>query len=366
MYLTHLEIDTVRIIGEARLALSPQANLFQGANGAGKTALLEAIHLLAAGRSFRTGGAGPLIQQGASTLRVRARLDSGTWLAIERDRSGSLRMRRGDDVVRRLSDMATALPVQLLLPDAAELVFGSPTLRRQALDWGLFHVEQSYRALISRYTKALKQRNAALRASQTHGSSNIGAQSLATWGDKLAELGEQVHLLRNQYVDRLNHRFRELLSQLSPELLVDLQYSAGFEPGSLAEQFRGGLAREIAMGSSQYGPHRADLRIRTKDRSAGSVLSRGQGKIAATTIRLAQAADLIEQRGVTPVFLIDDVGAELDFDHNERLFGYLQSLGCQVLATTALDALPWTNNWAMFHVKQGSVAPASDPPLDAQ
>jgi len=365
VHLTHLEIDAVRVIGEARLALSPQANLFQGPNGAGKTALLESIHLLAAGRSFRSGGAGPLIQQGAPTLRVRAQLDSGAWLAMERDRGGALRMRRGDDVVRRLSEMAAALPVQLLLPDAAELVFGGPVLRRQALDWGLFHVEQLYRDLSSRYNKALKQRNAALRASQGNNPSNSSAQALATWSDNLADLGEQVHLLRSQYVVRLNKRFAELLLRLSPELSLDLRYSAGFEPGSLAEQFRGGLEREIAMGSSQYGPHRADLRIRTKDRSAGSVLSRGQGKIAATAIRLAQAADLIEERGVTPVFLIDDVGAELDFDHNERLFGYLQSLGCQVLATTALDALPWTNDWAMFHVKQGRVAPASDPPLDA-
>lgn len=355
MHLTQLEVDRVRVIDSVQLELSPQANLFHGANGAGKTALLESIHLLAAGRSFRSGGAGPLIQRGAAELRVRARLDSGVWLAIERARDGSVQLRRGDDPVRRISEMAEVLPVQLLLPDAAELVFGSPTVRRQALDWGLFHVEQLYKSLIARYTKALKQRNAVLRAHQARGLTR-GSEELTTWSGNLAELGEQVHGLRAAYVERLDERFKALLSQLSPELSLSLGYAPGFEPGALAKQFAESTEREIAQGSSQFGPHRADLRIRTIDRAAGSVLSRGQGKIGATTVRMAQAADLIEQRGTAPVFLIDDVGAELDFDHNERLFGYLESLGCQVLATTALAELPWTKNWALFHVKQGEIA----------
>ena len=355
MFLTHLEVDNVRIIDQARLELSPQANLFQGPNGAGKTALLESIHLLAAGRSFRSGGAGPLIQQGSKQLRVRARLDSGMWLAIERGRDGSLRLRRGEDKVRRLSELAEVLPVQLLLPDAAELVFGGPVYRRQALDWGLFHVEHLYKDLIGRYSKLLKQRNAALRDHQSRGRSSADSE-LTTWSDELAGVGEQVHKLRSAYVDRLAKGFTPLLALLSPEMNLGLSYLAGFEPAALREQFRDGLSREIAMGSSQYGPHRADLRIRTTNRSAGSVLSRGQGKIGATAIRLVQAADLIATRDVAPVFLIDDVGAELDSEHNERLFGYLQSLGCQVLATTALAELPWTRDWTMFHVKQGQVS----------
>lgn len=358
MFLTQLEVDSVRIIDRARLDLSPQANLFQGSNGAGKTALLEAIYLLSAGRSFRSGGANPLIQSGSNQLRVRAKLDSGVWLAMERNRDGTLRLRRGDDSVKRLSELAESLPVQLLLPDAAELVFGGPVVRRQALDWGLFHVEQLYKGQIGRYNKLLKQRNASLREHQSQGRS-IASSELGAWSDNLALAGEEVHAQRANYIQRLSAVFSRLLAVLSPDLMLHLSYSAGFEPGSLAAQFKDSIGREIATGSSQFGPHRADLRIRTTNRSAGSVLSRGQGKIGATAIRLAQAADLIEMRGVAPVFLIDDVGAELDFEHNERLFGYLQTLGCQVLATTALVELPWTQDWTMFHVKQGAVAPST-------
>jgi DNA replication and repair protein RecF len=150
-----------------------------------------------------------------------------------------------------------------------------------------------------------------------------------------------------------------VLAKLSPDLSLSISYQPGHEIGQMLAQLRQEGSREIKLGVTQYGPHRADLKVRTSERLAGSVLSRGQGKIAAIALRLAQARDLKDQRGIAPLFLIDDVGAELDTGHNERLFRYLQALDCQVLATTALDELPrmnnWTMNWRLFHVEQGCI-----------
>jgi DNA replication and repair protein RecF len=166
------------------------------------------------------------------------------------------------------------------------------------------------------------------------------------------------------YVDRLAPRFAETLQRLSPELSLLIDYQPGHEPGSLLSQLESETLREVKVGSTKYGPHRADLRIRALDRLAGSVLSRGQGKIGAFALRLAQAYDLREQVGTAPIFLVDDLGAELDRSHNERLFTALKSLDCQVLATTALDDMPYTRNsehttdWQMFHVEHGSVSAA--------
>ena len=354
MHIAELEIDSLRILSEVRCQLDARTNLFQGANGAGKTAVLEAVHLLATGRSFRSGGPRGLIRHGESTLRIRVQLDSGLWLALERSTTGGFRGRRGTDSVQRMSDLARELPVQLLLPDAAELIFGGPAERRSALDWGLFHVEQSHQDLSKNYSQSLKQRNALLRTSQL--GNGRPAPELSTWTLKVAEAGEKLTKLRTAYVERLAPLFATHLQQLSPGLSLSIDYQPGHEPGGLLGQLEEDTLREVKLGSTRYGPHRADLRIRALDRLAGSVLSRGQGKIGAFAMRLAQAYDLREQTGAAPVFLVDDLGAELDRSHNERLFSALRELDSQVLATTALEQLAWSENWQVFHVEQGAVA----------
>jgi len=354
VHIAQLEIDSLRILSEVRCPLDAGTNLFQGSNGAGKTAVLEAVHLLATGRSFRSGGPRGLIRHGDSTLRIRAQLGSGLWLALERSTTGGFRGRRGTDSVQRMSDLARELPVQLLLPDAAELIFGGPAERRSALDWGLFHVEPSFQELSKEYNQSLKQRNALLRKSQLGG--ERPDRELGTWTLKVAEAGEKLTHQRVGYVDRLAPVFAETLQSLSPELSLAIDYQPGHDPGGLLRQLEEDTLREVKLGSTRYGPHRADLRIRALDRLAGSVLSRGQGKIGAFAMRLAQAYDLRKRVGQAPVFLVDDLGAELDRSHNERLFSALRELDSQVLATTALEQLDWSENWQVFHVEQGSVA----------
>jgi len=354
VHIAELEIDSLRILSEVRCQLDAGTNLFQGSNGAGKTALLEAVHLLATGRSFRSGGPRGLIRHGDSTLRIRAQLGSGLWLALERSTTGGFRGRRGSVSVQRMSDLARELPVQLLLPDAGELIFGGPAERRSALDWGLFHVEPSYGDVSKDYNQSLKQRNALLRRSQLGGTRPD--RELSTWTLKVAEAGEKLTALRAAYVDRLAPVFAATLQDLSPQLSLSIDYQPGHESGVLLKQLEEDTMRELKLGSTRYGPHRADLRIRALDRLAGSVLSRGQGKIGAFAMRLAQAHDLRKQTGTAPVFLVDDLGAELDRTHNERLFSALRELDSQVLATTALEQLTWSEDWQVFHVEQGAVA----------
>ena len=217
-------------------------------------------------------------------------------------------------------------------------------------------MEQGFRALSKEYGQSLRQRNALLRKSQVNG--GRPDRELAVWSAKVAEAGEQLTVLRTAYVERLQPKFFTVLENLSPNLSLSIDYQPGHEPDRLSAQLEEDSLREIKLGSTRVGPHRADLRIRALERLAGSVLSRGQGKIAAFAMRLAQAQDLRDQTGKAPVFLVDDLGAELDQAHNERLFGVLETLGSQVLASTALDQLPWSTNWQVFHVEQGRVTPA--------
>ena len=140
MAIRRLEVADLRNLASVSFDLDPQFNYFHGPNGSGKTALLEAIHLLARGRSFRGRQVSALIGHGADMLVVRAVLQAGRPVVVSKTRAGSTELRIDGEVCGRLSDAASMLPIQLILPTVGDLVFGSPGERRGFLDWGVFHV----------------------------------------------------------------------------------------------------------------------------------------------------------------------------------------------------------------------------------
>ena len=350
MLLERLELLNVRNIGAAQLELHPRANLFVGPNGAGKTALLEAVHLLFCGRSFRTNRAETMVRQGEDELRVATACcdpqQGAVRLACLRGR-GRAELRRNEAPVRRASTVAALLPVQALLPDLGDLVFGLPATRRRWLDWGAFHWEPAHAANLRSFSRALRHRNALLRSGEL--------ATLPQWTEQVATFGEQVAAARERYFGQIQAAVQACLSALDAGVAVVASYQSGWEDGSLAEALAGSEERDVRTGTTNAGPQRADLRLACQDQPAAVILSRGQGKIVASALRLAQARELIDRQKPT-LFLIDDVGAELDQAHSERFFALLGDMACQILATSArpvaadaLAALPTR----MFHVEHG-------------
>jgi DNA replication and repair protein RecF len=361
MRLARLEITQVRNLDHVTVDLVPGFNLFHGANGAGKTSLLEAVHLLARGRSFRTHRIGSVISHGADALWVHAQIDDeqrgrlGVGLHKRRDNVAEIRINGVPE--RRLSSVAALLPVQVLLPDGADLVLGQPGERRRFVDWGMFHVEHESLAALRDYQRALRQRNVVLRAAR--GRSEPLARDLDPWDEQVVRLGETVDSLRRGYVGALAVAFAEQLNALSPGLAVELRYQSGWTDGAeFAKSLRDSRPRDVKSGVTHPGPHRADIRLRVAGLAAAETLSRGQAKMVASALRLAQAQQIARRTGRTSVFLMDDVGAELDQPHSERFFGALGAMGCQVLATAtaalALDA-HFRAGARMFHVEHGTV-----------
>ncbi len=372
MRFERLEVSQFRNLSEVQLDLGPGVNFFYGENGAGKTALLEAAYLLCRGRSFRTQNSRGLIQTGTDRLLVRGRLtdDAGSTvsLAISKDRRSRTELRRNGSPERRLSEVARLTPLQVMLPDVAELVFGSPSGRRSWLDWGMFHVKPDYLERLRSYLRAVRQRNALIR-------DQAGNEELAPWSQKTAELGERISADRYGYLATLEDQLIRVLRELAPELAAELKvdYYRGWGSEDYLDKLLGERhPREVKYGSTLWGPHRADVRIRMHDTAAASVLSRGQGKLVASAMQIAQAALLGEQDGRSTVFLIDDIGAELDLSHNERFFGLLDQIGGQILATTTQDPQSdgplariaqlrpraetiGTARHRVFHVEHGSV-----------
>lgn len=370
MILKRLHLEGFRNIAQMDLVLGERFNYLHGANGAGKTAVLEGLAFLARGRSFRSARSVALINHQSDTCLVRAELLDGEQLhrvGIQRSHKAGIEVSVDGERSARVSELARLLPVQVLLPNAADLVYGAPSVRREFLDWGLFHVEQGFLETARRYRRTLQQRNAWLKNAE----SGVLAAS-DPWMTQYAALGTQMNEVRARYVVALESVFQDVLRRLAPELSATLAYHPGNWPETgddleetgkkLGESF----ARDVKFGVSHRGPHRADLLIDLGGATAADTASRGQAKVIASAAYLAQAVLQERLTNVRSVFLIDDFGAELDEEHWRRFHEQLVDLGCQVIVTSTerpSERGLWRGGAGceLFHVKQGELALGQEP-----
>ncbi|MDT8437851.1 MAG: DNA replication/repair protein RecF [Wenzhouxiangellaceae bacterium] len=351
MRLETLHLTDLRNIAQAELAVGAGMNWFYGANGAGKTSVLEAIHLLARGYSFRTRQAARLIRDGSSALRVLATTaEPGHRLGVERDREGWRGRIDGRDG-KRVSEFASCLPLVLVEPENHQLIEGPPALRRSFLDWGLFHVEHDYLSVWRTYARALRQRNAGLR----DGADTATLQAIE---QIMAPAAARVDALRAGLVKTLQQRITALAASLGFALEpVRLEYAGADEPERHLEVWQDARAGDREQGHTRHGPQRAHLSVRSGDRAAAHRLSRGQMKLAALLLRLALLGEM-HDRGIGAMLLLDDPVSELDGDHLSRLLAWLADWRGQVWVT-AVDQpdVEKSADLQLFHVEQGKIRP---------
>lgn len=361
MALTRLTIADFRNIPAAELTLAPGVNLFCGANGSGKTSLLEAVHMLATGRSFRSRQSLALIRRDGNSLTVFAQLDSGFSLGVEKRRDGAGRIRINQAPAESSSQLASCLPLQIINSDSFSALDGGPGVRRSLLDWAVFHVEHQFAQEWKSYQIALRQRNALLRRGK------IAPDLLSVWEQRLAESGCRVDQLREAAFLPLRRLLAELVADLpdSPLPLVEMSYRRGWrKEQDLAAALLDSREQDLAMGHTRIGPHRADLRFTVHGEAAHATLSRGQQKMLVCALRTAMAQLVQERRGKL-VFLVDDLPSELD-DANQAQFAQWVSRCAAQILVTGIDreatrrpwltlAPPW-NNPRMFHVEHGRIS----------
>ncbi|PNS08760.1 DNA replication/repair protein RecF [Solilutibacter silvestris] len=356
MKLQQLEIADVRSIRQASVEPGDGLNLLVGGNGAGKTSVLEALHLLAYGRSFRGRVRDGLIRTGAPALQVFAR-----WTEQDSSRRRQVGLRHAGNEwegrldgadVGQLSELCTALAAVTFEPGSHALLSGGGEPRRRLLDWGLFHVEPGFMPVWRRHARALKQRNALLK-------SGGALAALDAWDGELAAAGELLDRHRRAYVEALEpqveHWAKELLPELGP---AHHAYVPGWrrEDLALADALLVSRERDLQLGYTTIGPHRADLQLGFAARPGHEALSRGQSKLAALALLLAQAEDFRARRGEWPLILLDDLASELDRQHRHALLSALVASGAQVFITgTELEALALDPAWpsTVFHVEHG-------------
>jgi DNA replication and repair protein RecF len=349
MSLLELTVEELRCLQRVDLSLHARRNLIWGSNGSGKTSLLEAIFLLGRGRSFRTRNSERLIRHGQQRLTVFGRTDGFPQqaLGVQVSRGGGTVARISGATATSLAELSQTFPVQIIDPGIHKVVEEGGYRRRRWLDWAVFHVEPTFVDNWIRYTRAVKQRNAALKQQPA---------SAGSWDPEVARLGELIAESRRSLMDRLQPAWRETVAALSG-LEVDLHYSRGWSQDvSLAQSLVDARARDQAKGITHSGPHRADILVRLKGRPAREVLSRGQQKLVAIAMTLAQIQLLQDLTATTPALLLDDPAAELDGPHLQIFIEAVTHLRCQLVVTSLQPKFDlFGEPERVFHVEQGRV-----------
>ncbi len=353
MKLLRFRANQLRNLQDLDIVPSPGITVFQGPNASGKSSLIEGIHALSCGKSFRTAHLNQAIRHDSESMLLVTELMAGSGeslsLGIELKRgAGKLRMRAGGKPLHKVSELAALMPLITVHQESHRVFTEGPQYRRQFLDWGLFHVEPSFLPLWLRYRRALKQRNALLQRS---------AGGVEAWDTELVAGGNAMDRLRRRYLDRFMPYFQQMSDLLRLSDRIDASYRPGWDENlELADALKKGLMADRALGYTRQGPHRADIVFIRRGSQVREDLSRGQMKTLVCALYLAQAAAFSEITGRKLVMLLDDLTAELDAQHSRRLLEKIHELGLQTFITSSETRLPGyldSTEHKVFHVEHG-------------
>ncbi len=325
MSIVRLDIHHLRLISSAQLAFHPRYNVISGDNGSGKTSLLEAIYLLGTGSSFKTRDINAIVSMGQQTLTLYAKTQQDHTLSLQKSAKG-IQVKLNQQPCSRRSELAAFLPCQVFYQDIFSIIDAGPSLRRNILDWGLFHVKHEYHQLWKDYRRILKQRNALLRQKAIR-------SAFAPWNKQLVEVSEAIDYLRKKYCEQWFDVFQTILSKLTNHP-CQLIYEKGWDKKKTGKGLHQILDEQYEIDSlRQYthsGAHQADIVFDApQSLKVKQCLSRGQQKILLIALKLAQT-QLISS---SCLYLFDDITSELDLGHVGRFLNILESIQGQIFFT---------------------------------
>lgn len=350
--LSHLHITNLRNLTDLSFQPAAGINLILGSNGAGKTSVLEAIHLLTLGKSFRTRTLKSAIQFDKTQFQVIAKTVKKMPVGLQFSHSTGLKIRLNSAPLKRLSELATQLPLQFIPANCHQFFEQGPKYRRQLLDWGLFHVEPGFNFHWQSYKKILQQRNSALRQRKK-------TEEIQLWDAHLVSHGEAITGLRRAQLERLLSEFQVIFARLCPTYKTakyEIKYRTGWlKDETLSSSLHKAIERDKQLGYTRSGSHSADWSFKINDTDPAAVFSRGQQKLFYLALCMAQAKLTEQKNHEKTILLLDDISSELDQQHQNNVINELALLPVQSFITATDLMLEKTKNISVFHVKQGSI-----------
>lgn len=363
MYLSKLRLHNFRSYGQLALLPPEGMTVFVGENGAGKTNLLEAVHLCCLGKSHRSNNDQDMIRTGYDTSAVHASF-------VKAGREGEVGVRLyqnqrqkkliyvGGKIVGRIGELMGHMTCVMFSPEDIEIIRGGPMLRRRFLDMLLSQCLPAYFYSLQQYNAALKQRNALLRQI---GRSGEGVDQLPAWDAQLAKAAVPIVKARRQAVARLDELSRRHYAHISGREQEELRLSyrgSMMESDDIAEDMMRDLSQsredDIRRLNTGAGPHRDDILLTLSAADLKAYGSQGQIRTAVLAMRLSQIDILTEYQGEAPILLLDDVLSELDMGRRERLLSGLHHVQT-LLTCTDLSDVAQLGPACVLRVHEGQV-----------
>lgn len=343
MLLEWLRLVDFRNISQAALQFHPGINLFIGGNGQGKSNLLEAVGLLATGRSFRRSPPEVLRRYGCKGFHLQGEILSYELThRLEFQGIGNRQTAQlNGKSVAMASTMDRILAAVLLTPDSPDLIHGGPGERRDFIDWVVFSSHRRHALTVRDYQNALKARNRLLKNNTLH------PGEMDAWEDQLAILGARILVSRQQSLTRIKESLPSFLDALGLDSqLFGLAYSSQLESDDmeetgLAHQYRTLLqhhrSNDHRLRTTSVGPHRDDIRFLFSQRPLGRFGSRGQKKRFILALKFSELQLLQTAVSEKPLLLLDDPASELDREGMARLLRLVTQEGQQIFITAVKD-----------------------------
>ena len=317
MILKTLRVQNFRTHSDFILEIGEKSTLISGANGSGKTSLLEAIYFALQGTSFRSSDKEILRNDGSSWFRIDLK-DSKDSLrtiifndAIQKSKKQFLI--DGNKKARLSSNLR--IPVVLFEPDDLQLLSGSPTRRRNFLDYFLSQIFPSFQLALARYNKALKQRNNLLKRD------NVSKDELFPWNLMLAEYGAEIISKRQDFLELLNSKIEEVYFEISgvkDEIKIDY-LGEKVSKNEILAILSENIERDKILGYTNFGPHKHDIQFIFNKKPAQNVASRGENRSLVLALKFIETDILADLTSKRPIVLLDDVFSELDDDRQKLL-----------------------------------------------
>ncbi len=356
MWLEKIKVEGVRNLADTEISFDPSVNYLIGNNGAGKTSILEAIHFLAVGRSFRTNHDREILKFDTPYLKIsgNAHNNSENYEAEIRYMDGIKTVFLQKKQQDKLSTYLGWLPVVTILLSDIDLVNGPPDRRRNFIDLTIAQISKSYLKNLIEYRKILLQRNKLLQQKADNTQYDV-------WESELVKNGIEVMKERRKILPLL------LATAKKYYAIFMLNREIGFEYYVSLDNFESNITDEVEkfltllkksrtkeqeLGHTIIGPHRDDIVIREKNLAVRKFGSEGEQRLAALSLKLAEA-ELLSQNNRQPIFLLDEVASELDINNTRMLFELIHG---QFFYATAKDFKNLVNrNGKVFYVEKGQI-----------